>query len=366
MKSVLGKLLIFLILFFVQLMAQDDYTWSATASKKSLHVNEAVMIKYVCKFKDDGYQYVIDFKPPQDSENYTLHLLSQKDSIVDNATQREFSFVLFFKKASVQSLKFDALMRLTTKESIKNRNIGRDNMQEAAYTDKKVSLPALEFNVNDSKDLFSGTLSLESSISSFEVKAYEPTHLEIKVSGVGNLDLIKPFELNIADVKIFKTEPIKNYTLTKDGFSGTITQKFSFVSQMSFTIPELRVKYFDITAKKEIELYEDAKNISVKEGYKKEELLDLKEIESESFEFKVEWIYYFFTFVAGIFVGRISLKKVTKERVKSDFATKVKNAKDKKELLMLLVITDSQKYKTLIDEAEKSNLSLSEIKKRVS
>ena len=72
MKRSLGSSLSIFLLFFTLNLSASTYEWSATANKKSAFVNEAILLKYVCKFSDRSELYTIDFNPVGENENYRI------------------------------------------------------------------------------------------------------------------------------------------------------------------------------------------------------------------------------------------------------------------------------------------------------
>ncbi|MCK4875087.1 MAG: hypothetical protein KAS26_04485, partial [Sulfurimonas sp.] len=127
MKNSLGRaFLILLTLLHVEIFA-STYEWSVKANKTTAYVNEAIHLTYTCKFSDRGELYTIDFNPKKENENYTLHILSESERIIDNKRINSYEFVVFAKKAKEMNFQFDTTMKKTTKESIESTVIGRDN-----------------------------------------------------------------------------------------------------------------------------------------------------------------------------------------------------------------------------------------------
>ena len=223
-----------------------------------------------------------------------------------------------------------------------------------------VALNTLSVKVKENPNGIVGVFTLDVKADEKPVKAYEPYHLDITISGIGNFEDIKPIQYTINGVKVFSQKTIQDVKLTVNGHEGTWSQKFAFVADKDFTIPSVHIEYFDKTIKT-LEIKEF--NVVVKESFKKEELLDeVEKVEPFSFEF----IYYILTFIAGFLVSKIKFKKErinTKEKVLGE---KIKNAQTLDALSMILILDNERKYAEVLRELEISNvISLSTAKKKV-
>jgi len=179
--------------------------------------------------------------------------------------------------------------------------------------------------------------------------------------GSGNFEALKPIVFEIEGVKVFAQKPTLNIKLTKDGESGSWSQKFAFVSDKDFEIPSLDIKYFDLKEKNLNTLIVSKTRVEVTQAYKKEELLDASE---EPWKFNYEFIYYILTYMAGFLMAKVKFKRAKEEDgVDASFKAKVKASKSVEELMMILVLEDSKKYEDLIFKIESKELtSLKECK----
>ena len=359
MKKNRGKSLL-LALFFLStsVLLASEYQWSAHINKTKAMTHEAIYLQYVCEFEDRGELYTIDFDPVGENELYDIKLLSEDVSYQDGKRSDRYEFVAFVKKAQKVDFAFDMVMKKTTQDSIDNTIIGRDNAQFVDYTSKHMRQKVLSVDVEDATSDLVGSFTLEREFSSLKVKAYEPLHLSISLKGEGNLQDIKPFELAMQGVKVFAQEPQKEFTLSKDGFLGSYTQKFAFVSEGNFTIPQIELTYFDLREKKRKTIRLEALDVEVQEQYKKEELLDAAE-KKESFVWKDQYLYYFLTFVTGYFVAKIRFKRARQITNKeAELLQKIENAKSVDEILFLLALQSDSKFQALIDKIENQEVTL--------
>ncbi|MCX6052521.1 MAG: hypothetical protein NTZ60_08410 [Campylobacterales bacterium] len=355
------SLLVFLALWHVELFA-STYLWHVETDKKSAFVNEPIYLKYSCEFSDRAELYAIDFNPVGENEKYSLKLLSQNTKVIDGKKIVSYEFIAFAKKVGALEFEFEALMKETNKDSIENRNLGRDNMDHVEYSTVTLRQEILSVDVLESASDLVGSFVLEVKKDEPKIKAHEPFHMEIIVKGEGNFEALKAYDFNISGVKIFSQKPIENITLTKDGFSGVWSQKFAFVSEKDFEIPQIFLHYFDAKEQKIKEMKQDALSVQVSEGFVKEELLDADEAQMSFL--KLDYLYYFLTFITGFLVAKIKIRKRVPHAIDA-FAEKVQNAKSLEELCMILVLKDAQKYSDFVLKIETKEITSLKIAKEI-
>ncbi|MDA7818529.1 hypothetical protein N9A28_10095, partial [Sulfurimonas sp.] len=274
MKKSLGRLVLLLLVFLHVEIFASAYEWSASANKSEAYVGEAIHLKYTCKFSDRGELYIIDLNPEGDYEEYTLHLLKKYDRIEDSKLYSNYEFIAVVKVAKKIVFDFDVIMKKTTKESIENTVIGRDNKEYEDFTKKRVKLKPLHVEVKKSKSELVGDFKIDVKKDDLKIKAFAPYHMEVAISGTGNMFALKPLEFKIDGVKVFASKVSKNINLTEDGYSGTWSQQFAFVGSQSFEIKEVNIEYFSLLEKQIKSLNLGTLHVEVKESYKKEDLLD--------------------------------------------------------------------------------------------
>ena len=326
------------------------YAWSLKTNKSSVYVNEAVEIEYTCDFSDKAYLYVIEFAPEGETDAYRMLSLGESEEIKDAKRSSTYRYVLFPKKAGQQEIRFTALMRKTTQASIENSVIGRDNVQGYAFSDKEVALPAVNLEVLDHRERMTGRFALDVTLDKSEVKAYEPVHLDVQVSGEGDFDQMKDINLSIDGVKIFSETGEKHYSLTETGFKGEWEQKFSLVGEKNFTIRPIELAYFDIGRKERVVLRSEAFEVKVQEGYKKEELLDEVAQKESSFAWSWTYLYYLLTFISGAVIGRFATRFKGTRKEPKGFEEEIGACRSVKRLLTKLVMLDDERYAALIQK----------------
>lgn len=118
----------------------------------------------------------------------------------------------------------------------------------------QVAVPALTIDVQKLPERpanFSGgvgSFTMTSSLSKSEVKAGEPVTVTIKISGSGNLKLIKQPQVNFpADFEVYDPKVTDNTKNTNNGVEGSMTYEIIAVPQNkgSFDIPPVEFVYYD-------------------------------------------------------------------------------------------------------------------------
>ena len=358
------NLSIFLLLLFSTFdLLASEYKWSAYASKSEAYVNEAIYLKYVCEFSDRAELYNIEFNPVTHNDVYTIEPLSEHIKILDGKKINTYEYVVFVKKAMVMNFSFDVLMEKTTKASIENTVLGRDNIDYEEFAVTPLKTQDIEINIKETSSDIYGNLAIDIKKDEQELNAYEPFHLDIAISGKGNFHELKDIEFHIDNVKVFTQKPIEKIKLTKDGYKGSWSQKFAFIASKNFTIPSKAIEYFDKNSQSMKKLQMDSIDVKVKEIYKKSELLDE---EDESFTFEVKYLYYILTFIAGFLLAKLKFKRKIKDTKNTQLRDKIQNTKSLNELNMLLILNNQRKFHDILTAIDTNELSsLGEAKSKV-
>jgi len=364
MKKILGRFLVLFYIFFSVNIFASTYEWESSISKKNAVVNEAVYIKYTCRFSDKGELYTILFNQKGAKDKFDIELLKKTDKLVDLQRVSIFEYILFPKKEGILEFTFDTLMKKTTQDFINNSTTGRDDDRgDDDFSQRIIRQNILLLNVNSSDASLVGDFKVEVKKDTQKIKAFEPYHLEIRIKGRGNFQKIKVFEFNIPNVKVFSQKQIQKIKLTKDGYKGVSIQKFAFVSESDFSIPKITFEYFDRAKNKIVKKEFKEIDIKVSKAYKKEQLLDA---EVKDVEFNFEYIYYILTFISGFLLAKIKFQFKRKEKVSDILSQKVQKCSSLEELNILLVLEDDRKFKSIILDIELKKInSLSDVKKRI-
>lgn len=97
-----------------------------------------------------------------------------------------------------------------------------------------------------------GSFTLKSAMPQAEIEANSADHIELTISGSGNLKFITAPRISLPEsFEVYDTKVVDNIMLTPSGTSGSITYTYPFVARAAgiFTIPSIEFSYFDPAAK---------------------------------------------------------------------------------------------------------------------
>jgi hypothetical protein len=365
MKPSLGKWFVTLFVIGAVTLMAAPYQWSATANKSEAYLHEAVELKYLCRFDNEGHLYTIDFKPPMETPDYSMQLLFEQERIESGRRINEYHYVLFPKQPGDMKLEFDLLMRKTTQDSIDNTVIGRDNVEDLDFTDTAMKTPAVAIDVKQHSESLAGRFAMEMEVDKSDVKAYEAVHVTLKVSGYGNFDELKQFAPKIKGVEQFSETPQRDLQLTSDGLKGAWLQRFALVGEDAYLLPSMELTYFDTVEKQVTTLKTPEHQIRVTQAYRAEDLLDDDVEEEREWQWKQEYLDYILIFLSGFVLGRWGRLPKRKIVIEKGFKADVKRAKNAKELAVLLVIKNDRRFERVIDALETETITLAEAKSEV-
>lgn len=121
-----------------------------------------------------------------------------------------------------------------------------------------------------------GRLAVSSKISATDVTANEPVTVVLKISGSGNLKMLKTPQIQFpTDFETYEPKVTNKFTPGADGLSGTKTIEYLAIPRHDgkFVIPSLAISYFDPVADAYKTISTDAFDINVRKGEKSDSSL---------------------------------------------------------------------------------------------
>ena len=356
MKKNLTSIVLLLVVTLLDLSA-STYKWSAKVDKKTAYVNEAILLTYLCEFSNASELYTIDFNPVQDNEHFSIKLLKERQVLKNSRRVNSYEFIAYVKREGRISFDFDLVMKKTTQESINSTTTGHydDSKVESFISTPMKQLP-LSINIKDTPSKLVGEFTLKVKQDIPKLTAYQPYNLEIQIHGIGNFSSIEPIHFIIDSVKVFTQGTVLKTDFSQDGEKGIWSQKFSFVSEKSFVIPEVSIEYFDVKTGTLKVLRLNAVNVIVeRDVYKKEVILDIQE--KKDYLYKEEYLYYLLIFLLGFLLAKIKLNIFKPQRTEEElFLKSIKETTSLEKLCFLLVSKDVKKYEELISKIESKEL----------
>ncbi|MFK5881239.1 MAG: BatD family protein [Sulfurospirillum sp.] len=218
-----------------------------------------------------------------------------------------------------------------------------------------------------------GKYNINASVDKTEVKANKPVNLTIKIDGVGNIDDIKKFSLDIDNVVAYSDEPKIRAGLNGGVYGGVFTQKVALIADKDFTIPPIKFSYFDKDLKKLVTKETKPVYIKIKGGNRAE--ITPKISTSQSFKSDNKqtgatpvntlitqntngYLYLFVGILLGILasMGYVKFTKVKISKVETPIIKKIKKTKGDKELFEILLPygKDDDFIKTTLERLEEN------------
>lgn len=94
-----------------------------------------------------------------------------------------------------------------------------------------------------------GNYKIDVKVDTKKIYANKPVNLTILVKGIGNIDDVKRFKLDIPNVIVYADEP-KILSKEVNGiYQGEFREKIALIGDQNFTIPTFKLKYFDKDSK---------------------------------------------------------------------------------------------------------------------
>ena len=355
-------------------LSSDDLFIRLIPNKRNVYLGEAISLTLKVYTRVDladlqnadfpeykGF-YKQDIKTP---DNITLQRENVNGVIYNTALLDK---VLLYPqrtgKLKIESAKIDAIVRKKVQQ--RGRRNVFDDFFGGGYQQFKVSIESKVVSINvkalpkNKPSSFTGAVghfSVSSEVDNTELEANDALTYKIKISGKGNIKLLKDPELEFPhDFDVWEPKVNNKITNTATGTKGS--KIYEYVIQPrhpgEFTIPEFEFSYFDLASKKYKTVSTEAFQIKVGKGdasstivntasYSKEDIAfigkDIRYIKIADLELagKSEpffgTINYWFSYLASILLFLIVFILRRKQIKDASNSVLVKNKKAKKEAI---------------------------------
>lgn len=260
-------------------ISANDLFITATASKTTVHEQEAILLTYKVYTVVNLRQLYGKMPDLKGFHTQEVELPQQKTFTLE---QRNYNttvwsqYVLFPQqtgKLEIPSITFDGVVAQQTVS---------DDPFDAFFNGggyvevkKKITTPKVVINVQPlpAKPAgFSGAVGefkLASSINATDVKTNDAVTIKLTLSGTGNMKLIGTPEVKFPqDFEIYDPKVTDDYKLTNSGLTGTKTFEYLAIPRHAgnFTIPAVEFTYFDLKSNSYKTLKTEAYNLKVAKG----------------------------------------------------------------------------------------------------
>lgn len=175
----------------------------------------------------------------------------------------------------IEKMTCNAVIRVKNQAQV--RSIFDDFFDSYQEVKKPLSASALKISVSalptPRPETFGGgvgSFSVKSSINATELNANEAVTITVKISGNGNMKMVKNPVLKFpTDFETYEPKVTNAFTNTTAGVSGTKTIEYLAIPRHSgdFSIPETEFSYFDVSSDSYQTLTIPAYQLKVKKGY---------------------------------------------------------------------------------------------------
>lgn len=263
-------------------ISANDLFITATASKTTVHEQEAILLTYKVYTVVNLRQLYGKMPDLKGFHTQEVELPQQKTFTLEHYKGRNYNttvwsqYVLFPQqtgKLEIPSITFDGVVAQQTIS---------DNPFDAFFNGggyvevkKKNTTPKVVINVQPlpAKPAgFSGAVGefkLASSINATDVKTNDAVTIKLTLSGTGNMKLIGTPEVKFPqDFEIYDPKVTDDYKLTNSGLTGTKTFEYLAIPRHAgnFTIPAIEFTYFDLKSNSYKTLKTEAYNLKVAKG----------------------------------------------------------------------------------------------------
>lgn len=263
-------------------ISANDLFITATASKTTVHEQEAILLTYKVYTVVNLRQLYGKMPDLKGFHTQEVELPQQKTFTLEHYKGRNYNttvwsqYVLFPQqtgKLEIPSITFDGVVAQQT--------ISDDPFDAffngGGYVEvkKKITTPKVVINVQPlpAKPAgFSGAVGefkLASSINATDVKTNDAVTIKLTLSGTGNMKLIGTSEVKFPqDFEIYDPKVTDDYKLTNSGLTGTKTFEYLAIPRHAgnFTIPAIEFTYFDLKSNSYKTLKTEAYNLKVAKG----------------------------------------------------------------------------------------------------
>jgi hypothetical protein len=342
----------------------DAFSFELKVDKKEAYIGEPVNVEFVFKKHMDVKLAEANFNSPTFHDFWAKPMKKDNAKIEGDYLVYRIKYLLFPQKSgtiTIEPGRMDAGV-------MQKRKRNYFNFERVKWKSIFTKEATLEVKPLPSGAKIYGNFEMSATVDKQKTKANEPVNLTVTIKGIGNVDDIDEYKLDIKDAIVYADKPERKiYTNNKEEL-GEFTQKFAIVSDRNFTIEPLEFSFFDSKTKEVKTLKSKQFNIEVEGNILKTQTAQLeKKAQTQQAVPKTKIIYdkasttklVLFT-VGGFLLGALSMflftlpKREKREKSELSLEQKIKKSKSDKELLALLIphVDKSDKIKSIIKALE--------------
>ncbi len=348
--------LIFLLLSLLTLQA-EDFTYTFKVDQPAPYVKEPIIL--TLDLNQTNHDVVMlfsfDIKP---SEAYTFQRLDIRKTESYHDAKIHYIYLIYPLKSGDINITFDLIKKVTTDESLAYSFSGdRDNVKKLVTTDTRIDLPPLQLRVKPLPEgtVLVGDFSLTYEIKKHQAKAYEPLPFQVSIKGKGYPPLLETLLPEEGNFTRFTEKPIVNSVATREGTQNSVTYPMALSHDQSFTLSPIVIKVFDPKREKSYTLDISSQRFDIEQVDTQHlvDTVDAPDIAKEDWSWLSTLLGYIVAFFAG-YITALSWKWGKRKRQKENhpLIQKIRNCKDEKALLQVLIAADNTHFTSSIEKLE--------------
>ena len=239
-----------------------DFSLELKTDKKEAYVGESLRVKLIYKIRKGLRTNGSEFKAPKAKNLWKK--ASFEETPKDNGafSSQVINYIFTPQKVGIASLS-PARLDIALIE---------DNLNFFSYKNiiKTAISNALELKIKPlPKDInLSGEFKIKTYLDKEKLDANKALNFKIDIFSNGNIEDIPKIDLKIKDAMIYAEKPKIKHNFDNGIYQGRYTINFAIIADRNFTIPAIKIKYFDLKDKKIKTLSTEEKKIEVIESIK--------------------------------------------------------------------------------------------------
>lgn len=343
----------------------DPYILKLKVGKEELKVGESTELKIVYKQRVDAKVDRVALSEPKIDNFWVKKVGKQKQYVEGEYVVTEYRYLIFAQKSGTFHI---APIVGNIGRAVQNQmgsGFFNDPFFNSVTTQlewKKIYSNGVDITVQalpENLELY-GDFTISANVDKHVVAANKPVNLAIHVEGVGNIDDVQKFSLNIDNAVVYADKPVIHSSLKNGKYQGEFIEKVAIIGDRNYTIPAITLRFFSaktntiktVTTKPiTIEVKGSPKAAStptkVETLEKTEKSKEQPKVETQNLQKsivtvedkKTKYIYLAIGFLLGALVTYLLLR-LQKREVKSKengIIKQIKNAKDDKKLFDILL-----------------------------
>ncbi len=361
MKHNLGKRalhLLFVLLSFLTLQA-EDFSYTFNVDQPTPYVKEPIILTLDLNQTNHNVVMLFSFDI-QPSKAYTFQRLDIRKTENYHDAKLHYVYLIYPLKSGDLNITFDLVKKITTDELLAYSFSGdRDNVKKLVTKDTQIDLPPLQLRVKPLPEgtVLVGDFALTYEIKKHQAKAYEPLPFQVSIKGKGYPSLVETLLPKEGNFTRFTEKPIVKSIATREGTHSTVTYPMALSHSQSFTLPPVVLKAFDPKNEKSYTLDIPSQQFDIEQVDTRHlvDTVDAPEVAKEDWSWVSTLLGYTLAFFAGYMTSlswRWTQKK--REREHHPLVQKIRNCKDEKALLQVLIAADNSDFASSIEKLEDS------------